>query len=147
VLQGMREERHNQHVDMRNSMNVSDKLAQFLKSQQGFHTIYTNRIHIGSGRPTPGTIKVLRDTGRLQGVNVHIGLDDKRMRISSTALSTWLSEVKYSRHVFTNALKREFGARDVKGRLGSGTNYPSATEHLIEIDLAGTPLLNFIDEA
>jgi hypothetical protein len=49
--------------------------------------------------------------------------------------------------MFNKALEREFGMRQVVGRIGSGTAYALGTEYLIQIDLAGTPLANFIEEA
>lgn len=146
VLGKMRNEQKQQPVDMKNVMNVSNVLAQFLNASRARHTLFTNRIHITAGKPAPNTIKVLRDVSKLDGIYVHIGLDDKIMRMSSLYLSDWLTEKGYSRHLFTKALTDEFGMRMVRGRMGSGTDYSNATEYLLEINLAGTALANFIDE-
>jgi hypothetical protein len=46
------------------------------------------------------------------------------------------------------ALQKQFpNTKIIDGRLGSGTSYAGATEYLVEIDLAGSPDINFIDEA
>jgi len=74
-------------------------------------------------------------------------MDDKLLRISSTYFSGWLTDGGWSRHLFMKALERELGVKQVNGRLGGGTMYAGGTEYLLEINLIGTPLANFIDEA
>lgn len=146
VLAKMRGERNSQPVDMKVAMNVSDKLAQFLNAMRNRHTIITNRIHIRPGKPTPGSIQVKNDAGRLDSIHVHVGIDDKIMRISSAALGEWLRDKNYSRPIFLKALEDEFGCKKVNGRIASGTIYAGATEYLLEIDLGGSPLVDFIGE-
>jgi hypothetical protein len=145
-LEKMRAERMSQPVDMKIAMNVSDKLAQFLNAMRQRHTIITNRIHITAGKPAPNSIKVMHDASRLDGIYVHVGTDDKLIRISSTWLSQWCEEKGYSRHIFSAALENEFGCKKVRGRIASGTIYAGVTEYLLEIDLAGSKLLDFIGE-
>jgi hypothetical protein len=146
VLQDMRGERRSKGNDLRDSMNVSNVLTQYLNAMRARHTLWTNKIHISKGKPAKGTIQVMRDASRLDGIYIHIGVDDKLMRISSTHFSDWLADVGYSRHLFTRALEQEFGSKTVNGRIGSGTDFACGTEYLIEIQLAGTPLANFLDE-
>lgn len=143
----MREERNAQPVDMKVAMNVSDKLARFLNAMQQRHTITTNRVHITAGRPAPNSIKIVNDASKLDGIFVHVGREDKLLRISSTYLGEWLAQMGFSRHIFMGALEEEFGCKKVRGRIASGTSYAGATEYLLEIDMSGSPLLNFIDEA
>lgn len=146
VLEKMRGERKVQPVDMKDAMNVSNILAQFLNWARARHTLYTNKIHTAPGRPKPGDITLPRDVTRLEAVYVHIGLDDKIMRISSTALSEWLATKEYSRHVLTKALTDQFGMRNVRARIGAGTSFAGAFEYLLEIDLSTSQHANFIDE-
>lgn len=148
VLEKLRAIRRESPVGLNNDLNVSTQLASFLNAHRATNTIYTNRVHIAPGKPQPGTIKVLnQDLQRLQGVYVHVGLEDKLMRVSSTRLTEWLREKGLSRHAFMEACKREFLAKPVRGRIASGTIYAGATEYLMELNLAGTSLLDFIDEA
>jgi hypothetical protein len=147
TLRKMREQRASQPVDMRVALNVSNMLAQFLNAMRQRHMIITNRIHITAGKPANGTIKIVGDVSRLDGVYVHVGHDDKLLRISSTFLSSWLKEKELSRHIFKDALVKELGCKTVHGRIGSGTQFAGATEYLLEIDLAGHPLADFIGEA
>jgi hypothetical protein len=147
TLQKMRGERNSQPVDMKIAMNVSNQFAQFLNAMRARHTIRTNRIHIARGRPAPNSIKVLGDASRLDGIYVHVGMEDKIMRVSSTALSEWCTDKDLSRHIFLQALENELGCKRVHGRIASGTEFAGATEYLLEFDLAGTALTNFIDEA
>ncbi len=146
TLNQMRIERAQSSVDMKDVMNVSNVLAQFLNWARARHTLYTNKIHSSRGKPSPGTIQIMRDASRLDAIYVHIGMDDKKMRISSSALDDWLAEKGFSRQLFSKALTSQFGMRSVRGRIGSGTGYAVATEYLLEIDLAGSQHANFIDE-
>jgi hypothetical protein len=147
VLAKSRAHKAAQPNDIKQQLNITHQLAQFLGASRSFHTLTTNRIHVAKGKPPANTIKVLHDASRLGAIHVHIGMDDKLMRISSAGLGEWLTQKKISRHIFTTALMSELGATKVIGRMGSGTMYAGMTEYLFQIDLAGTPLTNFIDEA
>ena len=147
VLAEMRTHRSSTHNDMKNAMNVANVLTQFLNAMRAKHMLVTNRIHISRGKPAAGSIEVKGRTDRLEGVYVQVGVQDKLMRISSTYLSEWLDTKGYSRQMFNKALERQFGMRNVVGRLGSGTDLKLGEEYLIQIDLAGTPLASLIEEA
>lgn len=147
VLANMRQHRSETHVDMKSAMNVSNVLTQYLNAMRARHMLMTNRIHISKGKPASGSISVKNDATKLDAIYVHVGMDDKLLRISSTHLSDWLGEKGYSRHMFTKALEDKFGMQKVVGRIGSGTQFVGGTEYLVQIDLAGTPLANFIEEA
>jgi hypothetical protein len=116
-------------------------------AMRGRHTLRTNRIHTKAGKPLKDSIKVISDASKLDTIYVHLGVEDKMLRMSSTYLSTWLGEHGYSRFLFTKSLEKTFGAKTIKGRIGSGTQYAGATEYLLEIPLLGTTHANFIDEA
>jgi hypothetical protein len=143
----MRTERHSQPVDMKNAMNVSNVFSQFMGDMRSRNTLHTNIIHNKPGRPTPGSIRVVGDASRLDRLVVHVGHDDKRLRVTSAGLEKWLEKEGYSRHQFVKALVTQFNMTKSKGRIGSGTTYVGGTEYLLELDLAGSPLANFIDEA
>lgn len=135
------------HVDLTNPTNVVNVLSQFLKAMNR-HTIWTNKVPVGRGRPKAGVIKIIKIHQHIDGVQVHIGKEDKIVRISSTHLSFWLEKnTNVSRQILMSEFKKRFGAERVIGRLGAGTDYAEATEHLIEIHAAGTPLAAFINEA
>ena len=136
VLERMRGEVRAAPSDMGNKISVSSILAQFMKATRARHTLVTNRMHVGRGRPSAKQpIQILGDTSRLEAVHVHIGRDNGLMRISSAYFSEWMADRKYSRHAFTRALKEQFGVHETYGRLGSGTEYVSPTEYIIEINL------------
>lgn len=147
VLNKLRGELTKSSVDMSDSFNVSAILAQFLNSQRARHTIRTNKIHQGRGKPVAGSIKILTDLNRLDTIFVHVGVDDKILRMSSVYLSDWLQEKGYSRHQTVAALEKEFNAKQIRARIAAGTDLAGAAEYLFEIDLTGTPHVNFIDEA
>lgn len=147
TLADMRSQRKAQPVDMRNVVNVVNTLARFINEKRSRNTLMTNIIHRTRGKPPSGTIEIKNDATRLESVQVHIGVDDKIIRIGQSYLYDWLTANNYPRHVFVRALAEELKAINTNGRLGSGTNFAGAAEYIIEIDMKGTPLVNFIDEA
>jgi len=147
TLQDMRRERNSQPVDMRNVVNVVNVLGRFLNDRRAKHTLYTSSIHRGRGKPAAGTIQIVRDHTRLDAIHVHVGVDDHIVRIGQSYLQEWLKDNNYPRHVFMRAMETTLNSKTVLARLGAGTNLTGASEYVIEIDISGTPSLNFIDEA
>jgi hypothetical protein len=148
TLKGMRKQTSSQPVNMADKTNVSNVLAQYLNQRRARNTIKTNVIHTGRGRPVAGAVKVLNaHPDRLDTIYVHVGHNDKKLRISTTHFGDWLSENEYSRHVLMKALETEFGAKKIQGRMAAGTEFAGAVEYLLEIDLAGSQHANFLDEA
>lgn len=147
VLSKMRGEITAQPVDMKNNEHVSNTLAMFFNAMRGRHTLITNKIHVSKGKPSAGSIKIINDASKLDYIAIHVGNDDKLVRISSQYLGEWLREKGINRHGFVSAMIERFGATKVSGRVGSGTNLAGPTEYLFQIDIAGNKELNFIDEA
>lgn len=146
VLKKMRGEVSSQPVDMKNATHVSNVIAQFFNAMRQKHTLVTNRIHVAKGKPPANSIKIMHDATKLDFIAVHLGLDDKLLRISSSHLGDWLKERNVSRHIFIEALTNSFGMQKVVGRIGSGTVFAGATEYLLQIDISNHPELNFLDE-
>lgn len=128
-------------------------MAQFLKDmhKEG-KVIWTDRIHVAVGKPPSHTsanaVKVLRpsDTSRLNGIVVQIGQNDRLMRISSAAFGEWLKKSGKSRHLLMEALTASMSMKTVVGFLGGGTGLAFAKENILQIDLASSNDLNFVDE-
>jgi hypothetical protein len=146
TLLEMRQQRNAQPVDMRNAANVVNTLGRFLNESRARHTLVTNIIHRTRGKPPAGAIVIHGDVQKLDAIHVHIGKDDHTLRIGQSYFYDWLAQHNYPRHVFLAALKNELQASVISGRLGAGTAFANAQEYLIEIDIAGHPNLNFIDE-
>jgi hypothetical protein len=145
VLAKMRDFKVNEHLgDVSKVVNVANIFGQYMGATRARHTLKTNKLLSGAGRPTPGTIKVLGDTSKLDSIYVHIGIDDKRVRIQNAHFREWLKEKGYTCTIVIEAFKKELGMRHVQGKLGSGTDYSSPAEYLWEIDLAGSPHIDFI---
>lgn len=146
TLAGMRGTRASTNVDMRQVSNVVAVLGRFLNENRR-NSIRTNQIHRQKGRPAQGLIEIRNDCTKLDALHVHIGEDDKIVRLGREYLRTWLSKNQMPVHVIMTAMQQELGAVAVQGRLGSGTGYVGMAETLFEIDLTNSPLMNFIDEA
>jgi len=152
-LDTMRSLRGQQTVDLTRTINISSIMSSFLKDMQaGNKVIWTDRIHISPGKPpkpnTPNAVQVIRpsDISRLNGIVVQIGINDKLMRISSSAFGEWLKKSGKSRHLLMEALKASMTTSTVVGFLGGGTGLAFSKENIIQIDLASSPDLNFVDE-
>ena len=132
--------------DLNNDMSVSTILADFINSTRARNTLITNRIWVSKGRPPPNAIKHQEPDGPAgRSLLVHIGTDDRMMRISSTALTRWMGERKYSRPAFLKRLEAEFGLKKVNGKLGGGTEMACAMEHLLELDMNHPKLSTFLE--
>ena len=106
----------------------------------------TNRIWISPGKPKKDAIKILNDSSKLGDIWVQIGREDRLIRISSSAFSTWCKERGYSRIGFTTKMKTDFGMREnVHGILGGGTEIVGAKEYLLEINLNDVNLAEFVE--
>jgi hypothetical protein len=148
VVDTLRRELSDQPVDLDNKLNISNVLAQFLSAMRARHTIRTNIIHTGKGKPAKGSVAIRTiQPERLDAIRVHIGEDDKRLRINRTFFMEWLLTHGYSPVAITKAIIKEFGAVIVHARLCAGTEYVGSVEYIIEIDMTKTNQINFIDEA
>lgn len=148
VVIKLRAEKDSHPVDMEQSVNISNVLAQFFHSMHRNNTLRTNRVHTLRGKPPTGSIVIKTiQPDRLDAIRVHVGEDDKIVRISETFFREWLSHNRYSAAMILKAMGEEYGATSVKGRMGSGTDRVGAIEKLVHLELAKNPDINFIDEA
>ncbi len=152
-LDTMRTLRGAQTVDLTRSINISSIMSSFLKDmQQQNRVLWTDRIHVAVGKPpkpnSANAVKIIKpsDVSRINGVSVQIGMDDKLMRISSSTFGEWLKKSGKSRHLLMEALKASMTTTTVVGFLGGGTGLAFSKENIIQIDLASSPDLNFVDE-
>lgn len=152
-LDTMRALRGSQTVDLTRTINISSIMSSFLKDmQQQNKVLWTDRIHVAVGKPpkpnSPNAVKIIKpsDVSRINGVSVQIGIDDKLMRISSSTFGEWLKKSGKSRHLLMEALKASMTTTTVVGFLGGGTGLAFSKENIIQIDLASSPDLNFVDE-
>ena len=146
VLGNMRAHINSAPSDVTKDIAVSAILAQFLSAMRGRNTLMTNRIWISPGKPKKDAIKILNDSSKLGDIWVQIGREDRLIRISSSAFSTWCKERGYSRIGFTTKMKTDFGMREnVHGILGGGTEIVGAKEYLLEINLNDVNLAEFVE--
>lgn len=143
----LRGERVRHPVDMTKRDNVINVLSQFLGAKRARNTIKTNQIYKGIGKPPVGAVALRCDPSRLDGIHVHIGLDDKVLRISKNELSRWFETEKYSRDIMFKALENTFGAVTTKRCIAAGTDHAVGQEYLLEIELSKHPDANFLDGA
>jgi hypothetical protein len=130
-----------ERVDMNDKVNVTEVLALYLSAMRARHTIRTDRIYAGKGKPMRGSVKTLSDITRLDELIVHVGEGDKMLRFRSEHFSEWLRTKGYSRKIILDAMKRELGAREVNGVLGGGTDAATLPMFVVEFNIAHTELV------
>ena len=145
TLERMRKEVQASPADLTSDMSVSSILAEFMNATRARNTLLTNRVWISRGKPAKGAIRIECDTSKLGDICVHIGKEDKLMRISSTFFSRWMGDHGYSRQTWTKRMEQEFGLKNVHGKLGGGTEMVCAMEYLIELDLNHPKLATFVE--
>jgi len=145
TIDRMRELRKQHSSDITDVVNVENILSAFMSSHMARHTLWTDTMATGAGRPPKAAI--IRSTEKLDGVYIHIAIKTGVMRISSTRLSEWLRERGYSRSMFFNELKSKMGFREVQAaKLGGGTDFATGKQYCLEVMFAGTPLQDFITD-
>lgn len=147
VLDKMRKEINTQPVDMSKDINVSDVFAQYVSAMRARHTLWTNRIHVGRGKPGKPAITIQRGADRLEDLFVQIGLSDKRIQFVSTSFHDWYKE-KYGKgaSIIIKELEKQFGMSKTNGRVGAGTVFNTPSLWYYEIDLGANNILNeFLD--
>lgn len=145
VLKRMRAEVQSKPVDMANKLAVSNVVQQYLAEMGARHLIRTDRIHINRGKPKEGSVKLLNDASRIDGVRIQIGEESKLMRLAATPFRDWAHEKGYSAHMLISAMQKEFNIRETQGRLGSGTPFVSMIEYILEFDLTNPALKDLLE--
>lgn len=146
-LEKLRKARSYHTSDIKNVSNVVNILGRFLNEKRARNTIVTDTIYRGRGKPPAGTINIRTDMTKLDTVMVHVGQNDKIVRIGRAYLLEWLTSHNHPRQVFFEAISETLNARFVNARLAAGTPIAGAAEHLVEIDLTASPLMDFISES
>lgn len=131
--------------NMRDALSISTVLGQYLNSTHARNTLVTNKVKCGRGKPVKDEIQVVQGFERLDGLFVQRGNEDKVLRISQHHFREWLSDQGYSPYIVINELKKQWGAKDVNGMLGAGTPFSGLKERLLEIECAGSEIVEFVD--
>jgi hypothetical protein len=135
-LDAMRKRLAGQSVDLEKAVNVVQILSQYLAKEQVRGTVYTDKVHRGTGKPITGTITVERDDSRIDMCNVHIATQDRLLRFNLHSFLDFLQKNKLgSTQLIRLAMKEKLGAREVNVRLAAGTPKATASMRCIECDL------------
>lgn len=149
-LQHMRQHRASQVVDLDQSINVSAVLNRFFNDiKKNGSWLVTSRIHVGQGKPAAQSVKLVQpaDGSKLNGIDVQVGIDNNLMRISSSALGHWCKKNEVNKINLLEAMAKSMTITPVKNaRMGAGTNWSGANEHIIEIDLTSSTDLDFVQD-
>jgi hypothetical protein len=122
--------------DLRNPIHVKSIVNQFTTEKKMDHTIITDTMWLSAqGRPSPGSVVVKCDASRVKSVQVQRSLDGA-MRINSGVFKDWLRRNGHNPRAVVQAMERELGAVQLRGRLGAGTGHQvlqCGVEPLIEL--------------
>lgn len=153
VLAEMRLHRKEQTVDLDQTVNVSAILNRFFNDiKKNGSWCVTSRIHVGAGKPPktgPGAVNILfpTDPSRLNGIDVQVGTGNGLLRISRAALGAWCKKSEINMVNLLDALGKQVKLTSAKNaRMGAGTHFAGANEHILEIDLASSHDLDFVSD-
>lgn len=135
TLERMREVINESPSDLGKALSAGNILGRYCNAMRARHTLITERMHVGAGKPAAGSVKIRNDAGRIDALYVHIGVDSKLMRIQVGHFREWLKEMGYSPNSVVRAMEKQLGLKRMNGRLGSGTQLAGLTEYLFEFDL------------
>ncbi|HLZ24522.1 MAG TPA: DUF927 domain-containing protein [Ktedonobacterales bacterium] len=141
VVGKLRAERSASAIDMTQSLSVSSIVQQYLAAMSRGHTIVTDRVTSGPGRPGKNKINTTTDTAKLDGVYVQLATEPGILRISRAHFRKWLSQNGYTPGAILSALQGPpFLANiNASGILGAGTSLVrGAQEVLVEFCIHGT---------
>lgn len=141
----MRVEKSDAQNNMERQINVITLLGSFLAEKRHMRTLVTNKTWVSRGKPPKNAVIIKSDVTRLQVLDVQISVEDSVLRFTSTSIGEWLTHKGISRYSFLESLKAQLGVRALVGRMGSGTPVASPTEHIFEIQFAGTELENHLE--
>lgn len=148
IIRDMRGHVKSLSLNIRSQASVWDILTSFLSEMRARHTLTTNIIPTGAGAPIRGSVKILKDTSKLEGIYVQIAVESGIIRIARTKLMRFLVERGYSRHQFLGELEKDFGFRNLNSaRLGGGTALASGNQFLLESFALGTPLQGWLEDS
>lgn len=148
IIRDMRGHVKSLSLNIRSQASVWDILTSFLSEMRARHTLTTNIIPTGAGAPIKGSVKILKDTSKLEGIYVQIAVESGIIRIARTELMRFLVERGYSRHQFLGELEKDFGFRNLNSaRLGGGTPLASGNQFLLESFALGTPLQGWLEDS
>jgi hypothetical protein len=150
TLRNLRLIRGSTALDIQKPEVLSSVLAQFLSEMAARHTLTTDYVPLGRGRPKPCNVR--GDHSRLDVIHVRHGQLDRVFHISQPVLYDWLGKREYNVHTFMEAMKKAFpgGVRtNVMLNLGSGTTeYQRAgmRGYCVVIEYAGKNFKQIMDQ-
>lgn len=138
-FQRMRNERTLSTVDLSVDVNVLGILSRYLNEHRQSHTLITDTIWKGAGRPPLGSLNTKNDFTRLRSVRVHIAENDQLVRLIKGPWDDWLTEKGLTPSLINKQLAEQFRVPIVRARLGAGTMLVTSSEACLEINY-GDPI-------
>jgi hypothetical protein len=119
------------------------------------HTVITNNIHRGGGRPpawqpgvgsqTPGVVTSTTQEQAVQSVRIQIGKDDSWVRIIKAPFDDWLREQELTPALIHRELWSQLGVQELRAKLCAGTLFSTAVEPCLEFNFADPRFQNMIE--
>lgn len=137
----MRRERSESASDITSYNTLLNHVGRYLNERRMRHTLVTNAIWTLSGKPpvhpSPGGIRLLSDPGgRIEQVQIQVGIDTKQIRFVKAPFVRWLRENELSDRLVLQEMARQFNMKEIRGRLGAGTPFLTAIEPVLDMDLS-----------
>ena len=144
-LKLMRTSSSTSESDLRNVDNLSSVLGRFLRDMRISHTIHTDRIWNGQGRPKNGDVKVIQNTATLRDIKVQIGKQDRQLRVTAADLGNWMHHQKLPFQVYRARFAKEFNMTPNTAPLAAATDYATGRMRCYDFDLSDPSMASFFD--
>lgn len=145
-MQDMRNQRITSPVDINIGNNITAYLARYMNEHRQNNTVVTNIIHRAPSKPprwqpnalqqAPGCVWPLTSDAKIRSVRIQIGQDDHWIRLFKTPFEEWLIEQRVTPALIIKQLTEQFGVKEFRGKLCSGTLYATAAENCLEFNHA-----------
>ena len=140
----LRRTREASTADLSKPVNVLQHLGGFINAKRMRHTIVTDMMHRGAGRPTHNIVPA-HDPSKLITIDVHMSLKDKWCRVSRPAFEQWLEDQDLTPALVLKQLTEQFAVAQIRGKLAAGTWMSTATGQVLEFNWGQPEFNEFID--
>ena len=144
-LRLMRSSSSTSESDLRIVDNLSSVLGRFLRDMRVSHTIHTDRIWSGNGRPKNGEVTIVQSTNTLNGVKVQVGKNDRQLRVTASDLGNWMHREKLPFQVYRARFADVFRMKPTTAPLAAATDYATGRMRCYDFDLSDPSMDSFFD--
>jgi len=142
-LKGLRKERSNLDGEVHTKLGLSSVAAEFFGAMRRRRTLMTDQIYFSQGRQPRS--RIINDVSQLETPDIHIGQQNRIIRVRITALRDWCAQVGHPYRAVKSQLEKAYNGFLTNARLGSGTTFALPPQRILQMHVEGTDLETLCD--